>query len=250
MTVQSEVAFGPENLALPQPEIAARVDWASRSPAMAAMRQSAVLTLSGGQKQRTAIAATLAMRPRVLVLDEPLSDLDPVGAQEVLGTLRRLARDHGTGVVVIEHRVDEVVPWADRIVLMDDGRIVMDRPPRGAWDDPAPWTGRRGRHPRRRPAGQGAAAGVPRRRPAVGGRGGRRAAGRLVRRRAGRRSRLVTGAARRRRASRTAAARPPSTSRPDRGQPVLSWQQVSVEFGGTEPSTTSASISTTTSGSR
>ncbi len=79
------------------------------------------------------------MRPRVLVLDEPLSDLDPVGAQEVLGTLRGLAREHGTGVVVIEHRVDEVVPWADRIVLMHDGRIIMDRPPRGAWDDPAPW---------------------------------------------------------------------------------------------------------------
>jgi energy-coupling factor transport system ATP-binding protein len=139
MTVQSEVAFGPENLALPQPEIAARVDWALDVTHMAGLRQATVLTLSGGQKQRTAIAATLAMRPRVLVLDEPLSDLDPIGAQEVLGTLRRLAREHGTGVVVIEHRVDEVVPWADRIVLMHDGRIVMDRPPRGAWDDPAPW---------------------------------------------------------------------------------------------------------------
>ena len=59
------------------------------------MRKAAVVTLSGGQKQRTAIAATLAMRPRILVLDEPLSDLDPVGAQEVLGTLQRLARDGG-----------------------------------------------------------------------------------------------------------------------------------------------------------
>jgi energy-coupling factor transporter ATP-binding protein EcfA2 len=140
MTVQSEVAFGPENLALPQPEIAARVDWALEVTGMAGMRAAAVVTLSGDQKQRTAIAATLAMRPRVLVLDEPLSDLDPVGAQEVLATLRRLAASEGTAVVVIEHRVDEVVPLADRIVLMDDGRILMDRPPRGAWDDPAPWT--------------------------------------------------------------------------------------------------------------
>jgi energy-coupling factor transport system ATP-binding protein len=139
MTVQSEVAFGPENLALPQPEIAARVDWALGVTGMGGMRKATVVTLSGGQKQRTAIAATLAMRPRVLVLDEPLSDLDPVGAQEVLGTLRRLAADGSTGVIVIEHRVDEVVPWADRIVLMDDGRIIMDRPPRGAWDDPGPW---------------------------------------------------------------------------------------------------------------
>jgi len=139
MTVQSEVAFGPENLALPHAEIEARVRWALEVTGMADMRAATVLTLSGGQKQRTAIAATLAMRPRVLVLDEPLSDLDPVGAQEVLGTLRRLAADGDTAVVVIEHRVDEVAPWADRIILMDDGRIKLDRPPRGAWDDRAPW---------------------------------------------------------------------------------------------------------------
>jgi energy-coupling factor transport system ATP-binding protein len=139
MTVQSEVAFGPENLALPQPEIAARVDWALEVTGMADMRRATVVTLSGGQKQRTAIAATLAMRPSVLVLDEPLSDLDPVGAQEVLGTLRRLAAEGSTAVVVIEHRVDEVVPWADRIVLMDGGRVILDRQPRGAWDDARPW---------------------------------------------------------------------------------------------------------------
>jgi energy-coupling factor transport system ATP-binding protein len=138
-TVQSEVAFGPENLALPQPEIAARVDWCLDVTGMAGMRTAAVVTLSGGQKQRTAIAATLAMRPRILVLDEPLSDLDPVGAQEVLATLRRLARDGGTGVILIEHRVDEVAPWADRVVLMDDGRIVLDQPPRAAWAEPGPW---------------------------------------------------------------------------------------------------------------
>ena len=229
MTVQSEVAFGPENLALPQPEIAARVDWALAVTAMTTMRQSAVLALSGGQKQRTAIAATLAMRPRVLVLDEPLSDLDPVGAQEVLGTLRRLARDHGTGVVVIEHRVDEVVPWADRIVLIDDGRIIMDRPPRGAWDDPAPWTA----------AGVGIpdvvrlARALPQAFPdgaplsveeaAAALRGGWFAAA------------LAAIAAstpgRGGLAGRTAAALPRSTSRLNQGQPVLSWQQVSVAFG-------------------
>jgi energy-coupling factor transport system ATP-binding protein len=106
---------------------------------MAGMRSASVVTLSGGQKQRTAIAATLAMRPRILVLDEPLSDLDPVGAQEVLATLQRLARSSGTGVVVIEHRVDEVAPWADRVVLMDDGRVILDRPPRAAWAEHGPW---------------------------------------------------------------------------------------------------------------
>jgi energy-coupling factor transport system ATP-binding protein len=138
-TVVAEVAFGPENLALPQPEIAARVEWCLAVTGMSGLRKASVVTLSGGQKQRTAIAATLAMRPRILVLDEPLSDLDPVGAQEVLGTLRRLARDEGTGVIIIEHRVDEVAPWADRVVLMDDGRVVLDQPPRVAWSDRSPW---------------------------------------------------------------------------------------------------------------
>ena len=128
-TVQSEVAFGPENLALPHREIAARVDWCLEVTGMAGMRQAAVVTLSGGQKQRTAIAATLAMRPAILVLDEPLSDLDPVGAQEVLATLRRLASAGDTGIVVIEHRVDEVAPWADRVVVLGEGKVRLDGPP-------------------------------------------------------------------------------------------------------------------------
>jgi energy-coupling factor transport system ATP-binding protein len=140
-TVQSEVAFGPENLALPQPEIARRVEWCLEVTGMAGMRSKSTVTLSGGQKQRTAIAATLAMKPRILVLDEPLSDLDPVGAQEVLGTLRRLARDEGTGVVIIEHRVDEVAPWADRVVLMDSGRILLQGPPRAVWSEQDTWAG-------------------------------------------------------------------------------------------------------------
>jgi energy-coupling factor transport system ATP-binding protein len=140
-TVQAEVAFGPENLALPQPEIARRVEWCLEVTGMARMRAKSTVTLSGGQKQRTAIAATLAMKPRILVLDEPLSDLDPVGAQEVLGTLRRLAREEGTGVVIIEHRVDEVAPWADRVVLMDAGRILLQGPPRAVWAEQDTWAG-------------------------------------------------------------------------------------------------------------
>ena len=138
-TVVSEVAFGPENLALPHDEIVRRVNWCLDVTGMEGMRKAATVTLSGGQKQRTAIAATLAMKPQILVLDEPLSDLDPVGAHEVLATLRRLARDEGTAVVIIEHRVDEVAPWADRVVLMDKGRVLLDQPPRQAWADSAPW---------------------------------------------------------------------------------------------------------------
>lgn len=100
-TVEAEVAFGPENLALPQRQIAERVAWSLRATGLEGIRTAATATLSGGQKQRTAIAATLAMRPRFLVLDEPLSDLDPVGARGVLGTLRRLASAEGVGVVIV-----------------------------------------------------------------------------------------------------------------------------------------------------
>ena len=225
-TVQSEVAFGPENLALPQPEIAARVDWCLEVTGMAGMRQKAVVTLSGGQKQRTAIAATLAMRPAILVLDEPLSDLDPVGAQEVLATLRRLASAGDTGIVVIEHRVDEVAPWADRVVLMDDGRIVLDQPPRDAWADETPWSRTGVAVPdliRLGHAVPGAfAAGAPLSvEDAVSVlRGGWFAAG-LARAAASRAARDVAAGAR----------LPPGGPVRPAGLPVLSWQGVSVQFG-------------------
>lgn len=220
-TVQSEVAFGPENLALPQPEIAARVDWCLQVTGMEGMRKAATVTLSGGQKQRTAIAATLAMRPRILVLDEPLSDLDPVGAQEVLSTLRRLARDEGTGIVIIEHRVDEVMSWADRVVLMHDGKLVLDRPARGAWDDEAPW----------RATGVGIpdlvrlAHAVPDAFPAGPPVSVEAAADVL------RDTWFVPALARAVAASREEAAPPGPGQGPGAGRPVLSWAGVSVDFG-------------------
>lgn len=137
--VESEIAFGPENLCLPGEEVQRRVSRALAATGITDLRHSTISNLSGGQKQRTAIAATLAMGPAALVLDEPLSDLDPVGAQEVLHALRRLADDHGVAIVLIEHRVDDVLGWCDRVVLMDDGQIVLDTPARGAFDDPTPW---------------------------------------------------------------------------------------------------------------
>jgi energy-coupling factor transporter ATP-binding protein EcfA2 len=223
-TVQSEVAFGPENLALPQPEIAARVDWCLDVTGMSGMRRATVVTLSGGQKQRTAIAATLAMRPRVLVLDEPLSDLDPVGAQEVLATLQRLASHGGTGVIIIEHRVDEVAPWADRVVLMDDGRVVLDQPPRAAWAESTPW--------------QAAGVGIPdmvRLAHAVPGAfpgelplSVDEAVGAL--RGTWFETALATAAGERVPAA--ASRGPAGTGRSAAGEPVLSWEGVSVEFDG------------------
>ena len=127
-SVEEEVAFGPENLALPASEIEQRVVQSLEATGMLALRNESIFALSGGQKQRVAIAATLAMRPQVLVLDEPTSDLDPVGTQEVLAVLRALNRENGMTIVLIEHKVDEVIGWVDRVLLMDNGSMMRGCP--------------------------------------------------------------------------------------------------------------------------
>jgi len=139
LSVEEEVAFGPENLALPNAEIGQRVEQALGYTGMEPLRREQIYTLSGGQKQRVVISATLAMRPGVLVLDEPTSDLDPVGTQEVLHVLRTLNKQYGMTIVLVEHKVDEVVAWVDRVLLMDQGRIVVDAAPRKAFDDLQLW---------------------------------------------------------------------------------------------------------------
>jgi energy-coupling factor transport system ATP-binding protein len=139
LSVEEEVAFGPENLMLPTFEIEKRVVLSLQATGMLALRNESIFALSGGQKQRVAIAATLAMRPQVLVLDEPTSDLDPVGTQEVLAVLRALNRESGTTIVLIEHKVDEVIEWVDRVLLMDRGEIIVDASPSRAFVDPSTW---------------------------------------------------------------------------------------------------------------
>ncbi len=137
--VDAEVAFGPENLALPHHEVVARVRDALDMVGARSLAESAINSLSGGQKQRVAIAAALAMAPPLLVLDEPTSDLDPVGTDEVLKVLRQLCRAHGRGVVVIEHKLDEIAPYADRVLLMRDGQVVVDDHPRKAFLPTSAW---------------------------------------------------------------------------------------------------------------
>ena len=137
--VESEVAFGPENLAIPHDEVAKRVTESLAYTDMDSMRFSEIFALSGGQKQRVAISATLAMRPNILVLDEPTSDLDPVGTQEVLSVLRVLNKQYGMTIVLVEHKIDEVVPWVDRVLLMEEGRIIKDDSPCHVFDDIETW---------------------------------------------------------------------------------------------------------------
>ncbi|MDB5085429.1 MAG: ATPase component of various ABC-type transport system with duplicated ATPase domain [Bacilli bacterium] len=139
LDVESEVAFGPENLGIPRSEIQHRVHQSLHYTRMDAFLGSQIFALSGGQKQRIAISASLSMLPDVLVLDEPTSDLDPLGTQEVLRVLRELNRTRGMTIILIEHKIDEVIPWVDRVLLMDKGQVVIDSPPRQAFQNPQLW---------------------------------------------------------------------------------------------------------------
>ncbi len=129
LTVGKDVAFGPENVGMPKEEILRRMDRAMHIVGIDDMRNRFIFTLSGGEKQRVAIAGTLAMEPQVMVLDEPTSDLDPVGTGEVLSIVRRLNQEKDITIILIEHKIDEVVHLADRVVVMDQGKIIMDDTP-------------------------------------------------------------------------------------------------------------------------
>ena len=127
--VEDDVAFGPENLGIPSDEIRRRVDEALISVDMASFRGFAPHLLSGGQKQRVAIAGTLAMKTKCLVLDEPTAMLDPIGRKEVLDTVRRLHRESGITVVYITHFMEEAAA-AQRVIVMENGKVAEDGSPK------------------------------------------------------------------------------------------------------------------------
>ncbi len=126
--VEEDVAFGPENLGVPRPELRARVDWALDTVGMQEFRHRAPHLLSGGQKQRVALAGVLAMKPAILVLDESTALLDPSGRQGVLDVARRLNRE-GVTIVAITHLMHEAT-LADRVIVMNDGKLVLQGTPR------------------------------------------------------------------------------------------------------------------------
>ena len=127
--VEEDVAFAPENMGIPQPEIRQRVDDALKQVDMYEYREHAPHQLSGGQKQRVAIAGVIAMQPRCIVMDEPTAMLDPKGRREVMETIHTLNREKGITVVLITHYMDEAAQ-ADRVVVMDGGNIIMDDIPK------------------------------------------------------------------------------------------------------------------------
>ncbi|MFN2270104.1 MAG: ABC transporter ATP-binding protein [Anaerolineae bacterium] len=129
--VEDEIAFGLENGAVPPAEMRVRVEEVLRLLDLAPLRARSLDTLSGGERQRVAIAAALAFRPRVLVLDEPTSQLDPQSAEGVLSALVRLNSRLGLTIILAEHRLERVLPYADRLVyLPGDSGHALDGPPR------------------------------------------------------------------------------------------------------------------------
>ena len=136
MSVEEEVAFGPENLAVPREEIRDRVEWALELVGMKGYNDRSPFSLSGGQKQRVAIAAALSMRPDMLVLDEPAYALDPVGRVELYQVLRQLKEQHGMTVLLAECDSEEAAKYSDRAALMKDGRVISYGTPREVLKDP------------------------------------------------------------------------------------------------------------------
>jgi energy-coupling factor transporter ATP-binding protein EcfA2 len=128
-SVREEIAFGLENLGLPRAQIEARVEAVLRDHGLEELAERSPFELSGGQQQRVAIASILVMRPKVLVLDEPTSQLDPHGTEAVFKIVDQISRRGDTTVVLVEHKLEWLAEFADRVVVLDKGGIVMDGTP-------------------------------------------------------------------------------------------------------------------------
>lgn len=127
--VRSEIAFAAENRGVAREEILSRMKDVLKIVRLEDLASRLSDELSGGQKQRLAIAANLIVRPRILVADEPTSQLDPVGKEEVFATLSSLNKDLGVTVVIASHDVDEIERYADRVIVLDHGKIILQGPP-------------------------------------------------------------------------------------------------------------------------
>ncbi len=128
--VEREIAFGLENLGFPVALMSKRVEEALDAVGMLRLRRRTIYELSGGEKQKLAIASVLALHPEVLVLDEPTSELDPESAREVLEILEHLNDELDITIVLVEHRLDRVIQYVDRLVALDRGKVVVDVSPR------------------------------------------------------------------------------------------------------------------------
>ncbi len=130
MTVEDELVFGLENLGLSIPEIRERLEWVTELTALKPLLPKPPYEISGGQKQRVALAAVLAMMPKVMVLDEPTSMLDPISRKRIFEVLGRLKQEQHNTVIVIEHSLENLIPLADRMILLAEGKVALQAPTR------------------------------------------------------------------------------------------------------------------------
>lgn len=127
--VEDDVAFGAENIALPRKEIKERIDFALNAVGIPDLREATVSRLSGGQKQRVAIAGVLALKPKIMILDEATAMLDPRGRKEICDVVKKLHREEGITVLFVTHFMEEAL-LADRAIVMNQGKIVMNASPK------------------------------------------------------------------------------------------------------------------------
>jgi energy-coupling factor transporter ATPase len=139
LSVEKDVAFGLENIGLAREEIVKRVEWALETTGTTELREKAPYELSGGQQQRVAIASVLAMRPQVIVLDEPTSFLDPLSAKKIFEVISSLNKQLGITVVLVEHRLDLASEYANEVVVMDEGKVSFIGTPKDVFNNRDVW---------------------------------------------------------------------------------------------------------------
>ncbi len=127
-TVFEEIAFGLENTGVPRDEMKQRVEDTMKLTGISDLADRSPYSLSGGQQQRVALTSILVMQPKVLVLDEPTSQMDPIGTREVFGVIRTMA-EKGMTVVLVEHKVEWIANFADRVIALHEGQILLDGKP-------------------------------------------------------------------------------------------------------------------------
>jgi energy-coupling factor transporter ATP-binding protein EcfA2 len=130
LTVQEDLAFGPENFQWPVDKILAKIPDNLKKVRLDGMAETETYSLSGGQKQRLSIAGALMTEPELLILDEPTSELDPIGREEVFSTIKRIKEERNFTVIVVEQTVEELIDICDRILVVENGRIIADGHPR------------------------------------------------------------------------------------------------------------------------
>jgi len=127
-TVFEEIAFGLENIGVPREEMKSRVEDAMKLTGISSLADRSPYSLSGGQQQRVALTSILVMHPKVLVLDEPTSQMDPIGTREVFGVIRKLS-EQGMTVVMVEHKVEWIAEFADKVVALHNGSVLLEGKP-------------------------------------------------------------------------------------------------------------------------